>query len=332
MRMPTLSVLMPNYNHGKYIGEALESILNQSHRPMEVIVLDDASTDNSLEIIQRFVKKDPIVKLVQNEKNMGVIYSANRLRNLARGDYVFGTSADDKVLPGFFEKSMNLLRKYPHAGLCCTDSANLDDATGAIIKKSMNIVHRPQYFSSRVMAELSRKTPFYISYHTSIMKRDALLEVGGFIPELEWHGDWLAWCTIAFRYGICYIPEALASIRMLPSSYSSSGARQWPVQYKILNRMLILLKDPEYKDILPLLRYSCVLDNSVLPGILRIILTTPKHWSFLSLSLIKKALRDNILTILSPNVPSRIRKSYQRLRTRKIRRHVYEIVEKDGLP
>jgi glycosyltransferase involved in cell wall biosynthesis len=68
----TLSVIMVNYNHGKFIGEALDAILSQSYRPMEIIVIDDASTDNSLEIIQQFVRRDLIIRLIRREKNMGV--------------------------------------------------------------------------------------------------------------------------------------------------------------------------------------------------------------------------------------------------------------------
>ena len=66
--LPTLSVLVNNYNYARFIGEALEAILNQSYRPSEVIVVDDASIDNSVEIIHQFVKRDPIVHLVKNEK------------------------------------------------------------------------------------------------------------------------------------------------------------------------------------------------------------------------------------------------------------------------
>src|SRR4030095_15000486 len=101
--MPTLSVVVPNYNHAKYLEFSLPAILKQSHRPLEVIVLDDASKDNSVEVIRRFAAQDPIVRLVQNEKNLTVVPNLNKGVELARGDYVFIVSADREALPGIFE-------------------------------------------------------------------------------------------------------------------------------------------------------------------------------------------------------------------------------------
>ena len=62
-----LSVIVPNYNHAQYLPEAVNAILNQSCRPMEVIVIDDCSTDNSVEVIEAFIRQDPIIRLYRNE-------------------------------------------------------------------------------------------------------------------------------------------------------------------------------------------------------------------------------------------------------------------------
>lgn len=75
-----LSVVVPNYNHAQYLPEALNAILNQSCRPMEVIVIDDCSTDNSVEVIEAFIRMDPIIRLYRNERNRGVNFSMNRGR------------------------------------------------------------------------------------------------------------------------------------------------------------------------------------------------------------------------------------------------------------
>ncbi|MEE9605051.1 MAG: glycosyltransferase family 2 protein [Candidatus Scalindua sp.] len=74
MRKNTLSVVMPNYNYSQHVGETLEAILDQSFRPLEVIVVDDGSTDNSIEIIESISKRDPIVRLLKNEQNMGCLF------------------------------------------------------------------------------------------------------------------------------------------------------------------------------------------------------------------------------------------------------------------
>src|SRR5882724_13615892 len=118
--LPTLSVVVPNYNHAKYLPACLSAILRQSVQPLEVLVLDDVSTDNSLEVIKRIAAKNPLVRLVQNEKNLGVMPNLNKGVQLAKGDYVFIGSADDEIIPGLFEKSMQLLARHPQAGLSCT--------------------------------------------------------------------------------------------------------------------------------------------------------------------------------------------------------------------
>ena len=101
----TLSVIPTNCNNARYLGEALRAILNQSLRPKEVIVVDDGSTDNSIAVIKEFEHTDSIVHLVCNDRNQGVLFSGNGGPTVASGDYVCWAVADDKVLPGFSEKS-----------------------------------------------------------------------------------------------------------------------------------------------------------------------------------------------------------------------------------
>ena len=84
----TLSVVMCNYNHGHFIQEALQAILNQSFSPLEVIVIDDGSTDNSVHVIESIAEKNPSVKFYRNVKNEGVWYSSNRGAKIATGEYI----------------------------------------------------------------------------------------------------------------------------------------------------------------------------------------------------------------------------------------------------
>src|SRR5438105_5266465 len=109
MGKPTLSVLMPNYNYAHFLPEALTAIVSQSYRPMEVIVMDDASTDNSVEVIERFQKDHSNIRLVRNARNMGVVHVLHALYQMASGDYIYATASDDRVLPGFFEQSIDIL-------------------------------------------------------------------------------------------------------------------------------------------------------------------------------------------------------------------------------
>src|SRR2546429_8407572 len=120
MNLPRLSVIVPNYNHARFLPNCLEAILRQSEQPFEIIVIDDDSTDNSVEVIEAFKKRSPIIRFYRHDQNRGVVSGMNRGLELARGDYGYYAAADDQVFPGFFEKALRLLNDHPQAALFCT--------------------------------------------------------------------------------------------------------------------------------------------------------------------------------------------------------------------
>src|SRR5471030_1152802 len=98
----TLSVILPNYNHGRYLPRALDALLAQDRPADEIIVVDDGATDDSLDIVSRYAEEYPSIRALKNPKNMGVIVTLTRGLQAARGKYVYFGAADDFVMPGFF--------------------------------------------------------------------------------------------------------------------------------------------------------------------------------------------------------------------------------------
>jgi len=282
-----LSVSLPNYNHADYLGESLQSLLNQSYKFFEVIIVDDGSTDNSVEVIEEYAKSDSRILLLRNDKNMGVKFSLRRILDHASGDYIYFFSADDKVLPGFFEKSMKLLSQYPQAGLCCSDPASFEVHGGPIYANRLYWSDKPCCFPPEDLAEIIQGG--YIAGHTSIIKRSALLDAGGFIDDLKWHCDWFALLVIGFRCGVCYIPEPLATMRPSPTTYSASGRRNWSEQSKVLNHLLSLLKSPAYRDVLPYFARGSVMSHFG-DEIVRMVMENPGHWDMDTMMLIQNPL------------------------------------------
>ena len=246
--MSTLSVIMANYNHVHFVGGALRAILTQSRQPDEIIVIDDGSTDDSVEVLREFETKHSIVSLYRNKENRGAVFTANRALALASSDYVYSAAADDRVGPGLFEKSMKMLEAHPDAGLCCSDPATFDH-TGFISMDERQFSDRPCYLSPDSLTTVLKGG--FIAGHTSIVKRSAMVEMGGFRPELMWVCDWFLWLAIGFRYGVCYLPEPLAAFRRNPYSFSAVGERDREQQAKALTQVLALVKSPEYRDLLP---------------------------------------------------------------------------------
>ena len=83
-----VSIILTNYNHAAYLPRSIEAVLNQTAQPRELLIIDDASTDDSMEIIERYSRQDSLIRVHRNEQNQGVIESLNRHLNKARGDYL----------------------------------------------------------------------------------------------------------------------------------------------------------------------------------------------------------------------------------------------------
>ncbi|HFU3704317.1 TPA: glycosyltransferase family 2 protein, partial [Streptococcus suis] len=117
---PLISIIIPNYNRGHLLMDVLDSVINQTYQPIEIIVIDDKSTDNSIEIVQKLQESIPNLFLIQQEINSG----ANACRNLgvahAKGEYIAFLDSDDYFLPTKLEKQMDIFNLYPEVGFVVT--------------------------------------------------------------------------------------------------------------------------------------------------------------------------------------------------------------------
>ena len=107
-----LSVVLPNYNHAQYLARAIDAIAGQSRTPDEIIVVDDASTDDSLNILASCRNSHPNVTVLVNDRNRGALASLQRGLEAARGRYIY-FAADDQVLPGFSRSAIVSLEAAP---------------------------------------------------------------------------------------------------------------------------------------------------------------------------------------------------------------------------
>lgn len=230
-----LSVCLPNYNHAHFIEEAIEAILAQDYTVKEIIVIDDASTDNSVDIIQRFITPGGPVRLIRNPSNQGPCKSINTGIAEAQGEYVHVAAADDRVLPGFFSGCMNLLKRYPEAGLCAS-AVKFVDETGVDQHRprlwSLDVPHiqamrardflikKPRFLNGNDVLVMDKKQPTFLAGAAPVIfRRDALMAAGGFREDLGVHADWFAVHYVAFRYGMCYLPGMFVDYRIVSTSF-----------------------------------------------------------------------------------------------------------------
>lgn len=114
LHRPMISVVMSTYNRADLLPESIESILNQTYKDFEFIIVVDGSTDNSMAIIQSYAQKDKRIKVLENEENKGLIFSLNRGLDAARGKYIARMDDDDISLPERFYYQTGFMEKHPH--------------------------------------------------------------------------------------------------------------------------------------------------------------------------------------------------------------------------
>lgn len=279
----TLSVLIPNFNHAQYMEGYVTDLLKQSRPPDEIIIVDDASTDNSLEVIRKLAAQDSRIRWFRNEQNLGVVGTLSRALHESTCDYVYGGAADDGVLPGVFEKAMNLLERHPEAGLCFGYTLSLNHQTGSISENSIFLTNAPTFLSADEVAEAMDRIAIPghavdVPGNAAIWKRAEHLRTGGYRADLRWHADWFALQVVALRCGACFIPEPLAITRIDHASFSRSGRYQWEKQKAVLELVLELLHSDEFSDVLPRFQKGKIF-SQMAPWIVRVIAGQPRYWT-----------------------------------------------------
>lgn len=111
MTGPSFSICIPNYNYAHYIGETIQSVLDQTYQNFEIVVVDNASTDKSVEVIKKFAEADPRIKLYQNQYNVGFAPNLDRAAQKASNDYIIMLSSDDIMRPKALEEYVDILTK-----------------------------------------------------------------------------------------------------------------------------------------------------------------------------------------------------------------------------
>lgn len=172
MKKPLVSVLMPAYNAEKYIGEAIESILNQTYKNFEFIIVDDASTDSTWKIIQNYAKKDGRLIALKNKTNLKICKTLNKGIKVAIGKYIARMDADDWSYPDRLEKQIKYMQKNP--SLVISGGAML------ICDEVMKPFAMRTYASNNqiLRRKIMRYSPF--AHPSVIFKTDIARKVGGY--------------------------------------------------------------------------------------------------------------------------------------------------------
>lgn len=213
---PMISILMPVYNGEKYLREAIESILNQTYKKFEFIIINDGSMDKSVEIIQKY--EDSRIRLIHNKENMGLIFTLNRGLDLANGKYIARIDADDISLPKRLKIQIDFMENNLDCGLCYTN--------GMMIDAKSNIICREGWRNQDVPLE------WYLLWgnpiaHPSVLFRSEIIRYNNLRYNKKYlHAeDYDLWWRIALLTKICHIDSILIKYRVLATSAFHSNKR-----------------------------------------------------------------------------------------------------------
>lgn len=221
----SISVVLPNYNHAAKISRALTALLSQSLAPFEIIVVDDCSTDESVEIIKRFQAKSDLVKLIQHSSNRGVPAALNTGLKAAKGELVYFAASDDFTFPDLFAKAANALETHPQAAFFCSHVA-LINTKGELfgIRPIVPPSLRSDYITAQAVNKCIRASDNWATGPSVIYRHSLLSSMHGFDEELGSFCDGFLVRLLAIRHGFYFSDELLSVWEVNPYSYSSLSA------------------------------------------------------------------------------------------------------------
>ncbi len=211
-----VSVVIPAWNAGATIDEAVASVVAQTYRDWEAIVVDDGSTDDTRARAQAWSDRDTRVRVV-HQANRGEAGARNRGIEDARGEWLLFLDADDWIAPGHLATMTERVRAVPHAAAVHCGYARVT-ASGDVLPEQ----YRPP--EGDLFPVLARRAAFAV--HACLVRKSLVLDVGGFDPALKTSPDWDLWQRVA-RTGAWFaaVPDVLAYYRMTPGSASRDAGQ-----------------------------------------------------------------------------------------------------------
>ncbi|BDU23580.1 glycosyltransferase family 2 protein [Flavobacterium sp. GSB-24] len=209
--LPLVSIIVPAYNHEKYIENCIDSIINQSYKNIEVIIINDGSTDRTLSKLSSY-KNFEQVKII-NQENKGLCKTLNLGLSLTKGKYISILASDDYLINDKLEKQVAFLEYNPQYGMCCAKAYEVDDAgknlgtVGAVVDE--NELSFQNLLDGNKIAIL-----------TALLKSNVFDEVGGFDEGLYME-DWDMWLRVSNKYKIGFLNEFVAYYRKHETNISS---------------------------------------------------------------------------------------------------------------
>ncbi|WP_069660395.1 glycosyltransferase family 2 protein [Arcticibacter eurypsychrophilus] len=225
MCVPLVSVIVPCYNHSKFVETCILSVINQTYKNIELIVIDDGSTDNSFEVLTQLRKK--YVFHLERQTNMGLCKTLNKaIKLLAKGDFIACLASDDYWANEKIDRQIEVFIRQPELGFIFTKAMKFN--TSGIISE-IPIKKRIECNFGELLLD------DFVPALTVLAKRHVIIEMGGYDENLYFE-DWDMWLKIANKYPFHFIPINLAFYRIHSTNMSSNYYKMIEAQKIVVDR------------------------------------------------------------------------------------------------
>ena len=228
-----ISIVTASYNYQDYIKETIQSVLDQTYSDWELIIVDDCSNDNSVDVIKSF--SDDRIKLFINEKNLGLAQTVKRGVECATGDWIVFLESDDLITSDNIEKKVEIVKKYSDLNLIFNDCEFFGDENkvrdfSIALKKTRALLKKKNYPQNMFYN-------FYLSnkiftFSSVMAKREDLLKIS-YTPPIDSLLDWWLWVQLAYIGKFYYISEKLTKWRLHTDSYIYKSNHYSPKQLQM---------------------------------------------------------------------------------------------------
>ena len=211
---PEVSVVIATHNYGRFLPDAIRSVQTQTHTDWECIIVDDASSDDTRDIVADFVRDDPRIRYARNARNLREAGSRNVGNAMARGEYIAILDADDWWHPDKLRIQLESIRRAPGTILCFTAKVEVFDDHEKTI-----------YCEQSLIRDMGRglRMENFITHSSVLVSREALAAVGGYDEGLPSAPDWDIWLRLMHRFApahFVYVDQPLINYRIHGSNIS----------------------------------------------------------------------------------------------------------------
>tara|TARA_R110002110_G_scaffold376568_2_gene586595 strand:- start:101072 stop:102031 length:960 start_codon:yes stop_codon:yes gene_type:complete len=252
MQPPRLSVILCNYNDAGYLESAIKRLCEGPGVPDQLIVVDDGSTDESLDILDRVQRDNVELEIVRHETNQGIVAAGASGLARATGDFVAWWSVDDRVNPNIFDAVRDAAARYPDVGAIATETDVALETVGGdlapLYSHRYGVSASGQYISGDDFASLLRQRYVWLGSSGAFIRRDTLVAQGGWREGAGLFADWIAIYMAAFQQGVTLIGTPMSTVVRRENSYGARVRATPGAECRALRNLLDVLREPGNAD------------------------------------------------------------------------------------